>query len=539
VGQPAASSPREVKRISAAIMGDPHTLSSTMNIGSGLGSVRGVDELERVIHGGLATTDHTGRLVAHLAEAVPTVENGLWKVFPDGRMETTWRIKEGARWHDGTPLGAEDLAFTVAVGRDRDLPVLGHAAYDLIEAVEVVDPRTVVVRWLRPYIEADAVFAKTPSRIAIPLPRHLLERGFSDDKAAFTQLPYWTTEFVGIGAYQLREWVSGSHLLVEASDRYVLGRPKIDEILVKFLLDPNTVIANVLAGTVELTIGRSASVDQAVSFREQWKDGKVEVALEESPMSLLVQHLNPQPALVGDVRFRRALVHATDRQQLVDALVYGLVPVAHMSIAPNQPEYRDVESSVHRYDYDPRRAAEQLEALGLVRASDGLYRDGAGQRLSVELRTLDGDDLRNKALLAIADHWQRAGVGADPVIMPRQRQREMEYRATFPGFEMVRASGNDFRDLRTMYVPLPENGYAGRNRGRYANPELDSLIERYFFTIPRNERMEVLRRIVGHTSEQVVTIDLFYNTLPIMVGNRLDRVTAEAIGWNAHEWDTR
>jgi peptide/nickel transport system substrate-binding protein len=510
-----------------------------MNIGSGLGSVRGVDELERVIHGGLAIADPAGRLRPQLGEAVPSIETGLWRVLADGRMETTHRIRDGVRWHDGNPLTAEDLVFTIAVGRDKDLPTLGHAAYDLMEGVEAPDPRTVIVRWQQPYIEADAVFAKTPARLAIPLPRHLLERAYKEEKAGFAQLSYWTTEFVGIGPYQLREWVSGSHLVLEATGSYVLGRPKVDEILVRFLLDPNTVIANVLAGTVELTIGRSASVDQAVLFGEQWKDGKVEVALEESPMSLLVQHLNPQPPILGDVRFRRAMVHATDRQQLVDALVYGLVPVAHTSIAPNQPEFNEVETSVIRYEYDVRRTVALIEALGYLRGAEGIFRDAAGQRLGVELRTLDGDDLRNKAVLAIADQWQRVGVTVDPVIMPRQRQREMEYRATFPGFEMVRASGNDFRELKISYVPLPENNFAGRNRGRYVNPDLDALIDRYFLTIPRADRMDVLRRIVNHTTDQVVTIDLFYNTLPVMVGKRLEHVTAEAIGWNAHEWDAK
>ena len=50
---------------------------------------------------------------AWLAESVPTTDNGGWKVSADGRMETTWRIRQGTRWHDGTPMTSDDLRFTI------------------------------------------------------------------------------------------------------------------------------------------------------------------------------------------------------------------------------------------------------------------------------------------------------------------------------------------------------------------------------------------------------------------------------------------
>ena len=58
-----------------------------------------------------------------LAEAIPSFENGLWKVFPDGQMETTWKIREGARWHDGTPFTSGDVLFTSKLEQDKELPV--------------------------------------------------------------------------------------------------------------------------------------------------------------------------------------------------------------------------------------------------------------------------------------------------------------------------------------------------------------------------------------------------------------------------------
>src|SRR5688500_3938250 len=79
-----------------------------------------------------------------LAESVPSIENGGWKVFPDGRMEITWRLHEGTRWHDGQPLTTDDLLFTATVGRDKEMVAFHSPVFDLIESVEALDARTVL-----------------------------------------------------------------------------------------------------------------------------------------------------------------------------------------------------------------------------------------------------------------------------------------------------------------------------------------------------------------------------------------------------------
>ena len=117
----------------------------------------------------------------------------------------------------------------------------------LVETLDARDDRTVVVSWKRTYILADTMF----SEFALPLPKHILEQAAADDKANFFSLPYWTTEFVGTGPFTLRDWVRNSHLVLGAFGDYALGRPQLDELEVRFFLDPNVVVANVLAGSVE------------------------------------------------------------------------------------------------------------------------------------------------------------------------------------------------------------------------------------------------------------------------------------------------
>jgi peptide/nickel transport system substrate-binding protein len=523
-----------MKRVITAIQGDPATLSAAIN-SAGAGRVRGVPEVEMMMHAGMTVLDQSGARRPLIAQDVPAVENGLWQLFPDGRMETSWRIREGARWHDGTPFTAEDLLFTIRVSQDKELDFLGHPAFGLIDRAEATGPRTLTITWKRPFIEADGLFAYDAG---LPLPKHLLEPSYVDAKGGFTEVPYWTTGFVGTGAYKLREFVRSSHMILEANDAYILGRPRLDVIEIRFIPDLNVYVANLLSGEVEFALGRSLSLEQVSQLRARWSGGTVAVQPATSWTALFPQHTSPTPAVLAEVGFRRALLHGLDRQQLVDALLDGLVPVAHSMVSPAQPEFSEVQGSIVRYDFDPRRAAQLAEGFGFTRGPDGLLRDTAGQVLTVEARTTGGDDFRDKMLFAIVDDWKRMGVNGEGVIIPRQRANDREYRVTRPAFELVNQP-TGLRGLLRFHsgeLPTPDNNYRGDNRTRYGSHELDTLIDRFMVTIPRPERMQILNQIVRHMTDRLVVMDVHYQG---EVGASAHRVKNVRPGdpINAHEWD--
>src|SRR5438105_271524 len=89
------------KRITIAMMGDPPQIIEGYQSAH---QILGYPELTDLVGRGLSILDQNGALAAQLAEQVPTVENGLWTLMPDGHMETTWQIRRDARWHDGTPV---------------------------------------------------------------------------------------------------------------------------------------------------------------------------------------------------------------------------------------------------------------------------------------------------------------------------------------------------------------------------------------------------------------------------------------------------
>src|SRR5205823_5849732 len=179
-------------------------------------------------------------------------------------------------------------------------------------------------------------------------------------------------------------------------------------------------------------------------------------------------------------------------------------------VSPRAAEYSEIADQVVHYPYDPRRSTQLLEELGYTRAPDGVFGDASGQRLQVELRTTGDLDLHQKMIFPVASYWQQVGVGVDPVVIPIQRQRDREYRSNSPGFELLQ-QGNDLGSLATLHsreAPLTENGYTGRSKNRYRNPEFDALIDKYFVTIARADRMRMLGQIVHHIGDQATILGI-------------------------------
>lgn len=527
----AGEAPRAQKRIVAGLRGDPAIFSNQLGR-AGAGRIYGIAEMERMLNPGLVLRDNQQSLRPILVEAVPAVENGGWQVFPDGRMLTTWKLKPNALWHDGVPLTSADLVFTMAVVTDPELAEWKDVAFSEIDSVGAPDPRTVTVSWKRPFISADQMFTGTR---ALPQPKHLLESTYTESKASYNSSPYWSEGYVGTGAYRLREFVRGSHVLLEANDRYVLGRPLIDVIEVKLLQDANALAANILAGVVDMTLsGSSLTLDQAAQIRDQRWDGHLVPELSGT-VGVFPQFINPNPRVILEVAFRRALLQGVDRQLLVDTLQFGLSQIAHTNLVPDNPEYRYVETGLVRYAHDPRAAAQLIEGLGYAKGPDGFYRDASGQRLGVELRSTPGREVNEKTTLSVANMWQQLGVGVDIVVLSLQQNRDREYRQTRPAFEVVGQPADIYR-LHSREIPTPETRFLGDNRPRYANPLLDDLIDRYYVTVPIAERAEILGQMYHLITDQVVLLPFFYEATQRLEASRLHNVSSP-LGWNVHQWD--
>lgn len=536
-GELQAPLPASPKRITAAISGDAFTFYNKLNLGNGVG---GIEDLEDMVTAGLANFDARERARPQLAETIPSIENGLWDVSPDGRMELTWRIRPGARWHDGEAFTAQDLVFSATVFQDPELPVFQDPVLARLESVEAPDPNTVVLRWRQPFIDADRVFTR---HAGLPIPKHVLTSSYAGDKAGFMDQPYWAGEFLHAGPYRVREFVRGSHVVLEANDLYVLGRPRVDVIEVKFIPAHPTLMANILSGSVDLALGRGLSIGQASEVRDQWRDGRMEHG-PSSMTRIYPEFDHPSPAVIANVQFRRALLHATDRRQLIEAFQFGLASLTD-SILPDVPENQELNAGLARYDYDVRRAQQLVEGLGYARGVDWFFRDANGQRLTVEFRARGTDELTN-LLAAIADYWARSGIASESVVVPPQRNQDREYRFNRPAFHMTGGTAGLDGIQKTFHssqIPTPARGYVGSNDSHYANPEMDALIDRYLVTIPQQARTDVIRQILRLAVDDLPIMNVHFTVRPTLIHNRMVNVGAadprSTNGWNAEQWDIR
>jgi peptide/nickel transport system substrate-binding protein len=525
----AASEPRRPKRMT---IGAFVVATSILD-----NRARPVPEL---VVGGLTTLDDRGVRQPQLAEAVPAIENGLWQVFPDGTMLTTYRLRERVLWHDGQPMTADDLLFTATIARDSSLNlVVRNAAYDLIDGIEATDPRTVAVRWKEPYFQADSLFSVVGGNFTNPLPKHILEQPYTDDRATFDQHPFWTTGYISAGAFRLKQWEQGSFAVLEAFPEYALGRPKLDEIEVRFFADDNTLLANILAGAIDLTPQSSVSMDLGATVRDQWRGGRFEPYVIGA-FSMYPQLNHPSPVALRDPRFRRALMMAIDRQQMVDEFTHGTSTVAHSLIPTDDPAYPAIKDSIVTYPYDPQRAIQEIAALGFTRGADGYFRDGAGEVPSLKVQSAITSEKLN---LSVADYFNRVGIKGEGVTLQSAVSTQPELRYAYTGMDLVNSplgSTAIVNYLLSSSAPLPERNYrapnSGNNRGAYMDPEYDALMRRYVTTIPLPERMQALAQIVRVQTDQLLLMGLYNTVYAIVMSNRLQQVPP-GVAWNAHTWD--
>src|SRR5207237_328633 len=304
-----------------------------------------------------------------------------------------------------------------------DLGLPDTPPFNYIEGVEAPDLATVIVRWRQPYAEAAALDADEFP----PLPRHLLEATFEQRQPdAFTVLPFWTTEYVGAGPYKVTQFDLGSQLEGVAFDGHALGRPRIDRVRFLYMNDANAALANVLAGSANVVVDNSIDQEQAAVLDREWA-GQGGTVLR-NPVG--IRHVNYQmrpefasPRAVLDVRVRKALSHATDRQALVDGITDGLGSITDALVLPQVEYYADLDRVITKYPYDPRRAEQLLSEAGYAKGSDGFYASPSEGRFSMEVFVSQAPR-NDREVEIVADGLRRVGFDARIRILPRAQQTE-------------------------------------------------------------------------------------------------------------------
>ncbi|MGH7562827.1 MAG: ABC transporter substrate-binding protein [Gemmatimonadota bacterium] len=374
-----------------------------------------------------------------------------WEPSPDHK-EYTFHLHTDVRWHDGVPVTAHDVKFTLDLLTHPDV-----AEYAGIEAT-VVNDSTVRIRAAKPNYLDDIVY----------YPRHLLD---TLAPRRFWQWEFWLRP-VGNGPYRFVRHEPETSMEFEANPDYYGGKPRIERVILKFVGEAG--VTELLAGNADIAVGDLVQIPRIE------EDPRFRVYVAVSPGARAIYWRTDHP-LFRDPRVRRALTLAIDRREI--ARLLNLPADAPVTDAPLTRRQLARGEFPEPLPYDPVEARRLLEAAGWSDA--------------------DGDGVRERggrAFRFTADVWNDPGTPQMAVHVQEYLRRvgvRMEIRVLEGGLMWEKLRAGDFEAL----VMIQQSGYGspekrdfGRgNRTGYANPAVFDLLDRIMATVDPAEEDRLYR----------------------------------------------
>ena len=292
-----------------------------------------IDEITyRNVFEGLTRIDAAGDVVPGLAES--------WDVSADG-LVYTFHLRQGVKYHDGTGFDASDVEFALDRARGSDSVNAQKGYFDGIDTVETPDPHTVVIRLTQPDGQFPFNMGSGDAVIVAP-----------ESAEGNRQNP------VGTGPFMFGRWVSGDRVVLERNPDYRdPDLPRLDQVTFRFISDPAAQMNAVRSGDVDAFPIFSAT--ESLVLFETDPQFHVAVGTTEGETVLAFNHRR-EP--FGDLRVRRAISHAIDRQEVIEGAMFGYGTPIGSHFAPHRSGYVDL-TGVH--PHDPEKARALLREAGV------------------------------------------------------------------------------------------------------------------------------------------------------------------------------
>jgi ABC-type transport system substrate-binding protein len=323
----------------------------------------------------------------------------------------------------------------------------------------------------------------------------------------------------------------------------------LDTVIVRFLGDPNTMVASILSGAVDAVLPLGVAIEQGLEVRDRWQGTGNQVLFGPSTtLYSLYFQMRPEMARPanGNVSplVRRALYHSIDRREVIDAGLSGLPPAADSWVTPTDPLRAQLESAIPQYPYDPARAQALLAEAGWARGGDGvLTHQTTGERFEIEIAGAPRQDSQRMQAV-IREQFKALGAEGSIWNFPPQLASDNQTRASRPGVTINGTGSAGFftTTLHQRSIPNPENRWGGSNWGGYHNARADAVLERLVATIPPSERIPLQREYLQTTLSEVPLAPLFWNVAPVLAVEAVRGIPTgggSAQTWNMFEWDKR
>jgi len=441
-------------------------------------------EGSRIFYEPLGSWDNDGNLVPVLAAEVPTLANG--GVSKDGKT-IIWKLKKNVQWHDGVAFTADDVVFTAAYAADPASAAYTSGSYKDVKVTKV-DSHTVKVEYQKP-----SPFWADPfvSAAGMIIPKHVFEpyKGATSRDAPANLKP------VGTGPYKFTDFKPGDMLRGVINTNYHQpNRPYFDSIEMKGGGDAVSAARAVLQ-TGEYDYAWNLQVEDELLIRlEQGGKGKTTITpggnIEFIQLNLTDpwtetdgerSHPKSKHPILSEFAVRQAISLCVDRDG-VQKYIYGRTGIATANFLNNPQRF---VSKNTKYEFNPEKAAQVLEAAGWKKGADGI-REKGGKKLKLVFQTsINGP--RQKTQQIIKQAAQKAGIDMELKSVPASVYFSSDpanpdtYTKLYVDMQMF---------TTTMPQPDPEvfmnqylstefaskaNKWLGRNSTRYSNPEYDKI----------------------------------------------------------------
>jgi peptide/nickel transport system substrate-binding protein len=369
------------------------------------------------------------------------------------------KVRPNLKWHDGQPVTAEDIVFTIERQRDSVTASPRQADVAGVASARVVDPATVEIKLSR----------TGPSTLnalleVIPIPKHLLERVPAADMRfnAFSQRP------VGNGLFRFGTWQKGQQITLEANPDAPDKRPALDRITIRVVPDATARLTQLLNGEADL-------VKLAPEQRRQVENARgvrLETAAQVRPGWIA---FNQQRAPVNDAAVRRAFMMAINRPAIVEAQ-FGKQGTPAMS--PVAPGLREHSQNVRGIPYDTSGARQLLEQAGWRDTDGNGIREKGGRPLRIEVEVSSADQVRKDMLVFMQQQLRQVGIDMALREFERtswvERLRGREFTASFWGWGWGPGVMGPNAEMLFHSRSIPPNG---PNFAGYSSPRVDALID--------------------------------------------------------------
>jgi peptide/nickel transport system substrate-binding protein len=453
-----------------------------------------LSNLSSLTMGWLTRYDSENKPFPELLSVLPTIENG--GVSKDGRT-ITWHLRRGVKWSDGAPFDADDVVFSTQAVINPKNNEVGRDGWDLITKIDEPDKYTVVYHMKKPYAPYLASFFGTAGANPCIIPKHILGDLPNINTAPYNALP------VGIGPFRYVAWKRGDSVVMEANPYYWRGTPKLKQIVYKQIPDRNTLLTQLQTGEIDLW----SDVGAGYVPRAAGLAGHTTI----TPIGSYFGHLdfNVTHPPLDDVRVRRALRFALDRETILKEAFHNGGVAQESMISPVFPQYRKFDL----VPTDVTQANALLDQAGWTdRDKDGI-RMKNGKRFSLEYAIYSGAADVDTMVELIRSMWKAIGVAIEVkhydtgLFFALMQNGGISYGGKFD-VESFYWGGDPIGDNTNLYSCgfIPPNG---QNVTRWCDKRFDDDMAHFKALLDPKARQPYLDDAVARVIDQVPTIVLY------------------------------